>query len=97
MLVQWGAAHRLDGDLALAVGTHLGGGLCGSFRLSRLLVQGVDELDDHEQHECYDEEVNDGIDEGTNADHHIAHMDADIREIGVEKQADGRVDDVVHQ
>ena len=60
-------------------------------------MQGVDGLDDHEQHECYDEEVNDGIDEGTNADHHIAHMDADVREICVEKQADGGVDDVVHQ
>ena len=97
MLVQWGAAHRLDGDLALAVGTHLGGGLCGSFRLSRLLVQGVDGLDDHEQHKGHDQEVDDGIDEGTNADHHIAHMDAHFREIGVKEQADGRVDDVVHQ
>ena len=44
-----------------------------------------------------DQEVDDGIDKGTNADHHIAHMDAHFREICVEEQADGGVDDVVHQ
>ena len=92
-----GAAHRLDRDLALAVGAHLGGGGCRCSRLCGLLVQGVDGLDDHEQHKGHDQEVDDGIDKGTNADHHITHMDADVREISVEKQADGGVDDVVHQ
>ena len=52
-----GAAHSLDGDFALAVGTHLGGGL---LRLGGLSVQGVDKLDHNEQHKGNDEEVDDG-------------------------------------
>ena len=53
-----GAADGLDGDLALAVGADLGGRLCGSLVLGFLLAeQGVEGLQDQEQHECHDEEV----------------------------------------
>ena len=62
-----GAADGLDGDLALAEGAHLGGGLCRRGGCFGLFVQGVDGLDDHEQHEGHDQEVDDGIDKGTNA------------------------------
>ena len=90
-----GAADGLDGDLTLAVGALLGGRL---FRgLHGLFVQHIDGLDGHEEHEGHDEEVDNGVEEGTHADAHIADLDDDIREIGVEEQADDGGDDVVHQ
>ena len=90
-----GAADGLDGDVALAVGALLGGRL---FRgLHGLFVQHIDGLDGHEEHEGHDEEVDNGVEEGTHADAHIADLDDDIREIGVEEQADDGGDDVVHQ
>ena len=47
-----GAADGLDGDLALAVGADLGGRLCGGLVLGFLLAeQGVEGLQDQEQHE----------------------------------------------
>ena len=81
-----GAADSLDSDLALAVGAFLGGGLLRLFH--GLLVQHIDGLDGHEQHEGHDEEVDDGVEESTDADANIADLDDDIREIGVEEQAD---------
>ena len=90
-----GAADSLDSDLALAVGAFLGGGLLRLFH--GLLVQHIDGLDGHEQHEGHDEEVDDGVEESTDADANIADLDDDIREIGVEEQADDGGDDVVHQ
>ena len=81
-----GAADSLDSDLALAVGAFLGGGLLRFFH--GLLVQHIDGLDGHEQHEGHDEEVDDGVEESTDADANIADLDDDIREIGVEEQAD---------
>ena len=60
-------------------------------------MQGVDGLDDHKQHKGHDQEVDDGGDKCTNADHHITHMDAHFREICVEEQADEGVDDITHQ
>ena len=92
-----GAADCLDGDFALAVGAHLGGGLCRGLGLGGLFVQGVDGLDDHEQHKCHDEEIDDGVDERADADGHIANVDADIREVRIEEQADGGVDDIIDQ
>ena len=90
-----GAADGLDGDVALAVGALLGGRL---FRgLHGLLVQHIDGLDGHEEHEGHDEKVDDGVEKGTHADAHIADLDDDIREISVEEQADDGGDDVVHQ
>ena len=70
-----GAAHSLDGDLALAVGAFLGGGLLRLFH--GLLVQHIDGLDGHEQHEGHDEEVDDGVEESTDADANIADLDDD--------------------
>ena len=90
-----GAADSLDRDLTLAVGAFLGGGLLRLFR--GLLVQHIDGLDGHEQHEGHDEEVDDGVEERTDADANIADLDDDIREIGVEEQADDGGDDVVYQ
>ena len=90
-----GAADSLDSDLALAVGAFLGGGLLRLFH--GLLVQHIDGLDGHEQHEGHDEEVDDGVEESTDADANIADLDDDIREIGVEEQADDGGDNVVHQ
>ena len=90
-----GAADSLDSDLALAVGAFLGGGLLRLFH--GLLVQHIDGLDGHEQHEGHDEEVDDGVEESTDADANIADLDDDIREIGVEEQADDGGDDVVYQ
>lgn len=81
-----GAADSLDSDLALAVGAFLGGGLLRLFH--GLLVQHIDGLDGHEQHEGHDEEVDDGVEKSTDADANIANLDDDIREIGVEEQAD---------
>ena len=60
-------------------------------------MQGVDGLDDHEQHESHDQEVDDGIQERADADHHITDMDANIREVCIEEQADGGVDDITDQ
>ena len=90
-----GAADSLDSDLALAVGAFLGGGLLRLFH--GLLVQHIDGLDGHEQHEGHDEEVDDGVEESTDADADIADLDDDIREIGVEEQTDDGGDDVVYQ
>ena len=90
-----GAADSLDSDLALAVGAFLGGGLLRLFH--GLLVQHIDGLDGHEQHEGHDEKVDDGVEESTDADANIADLDDDIREIGVEEQADDGGDDVVYQ
>ena len=90
-----GAADSLDSNLALAVGAFLGGGLLRLFH--GLLVQHIDGLDGHEQHEGHDEEVDNGVEKGAHADAHIADLDDDIREIGVEEQADDGGDDVVHQ
>ena len=90
-----GAADSLDSNLALAVGAFLGGGLLRLFH--GLLVQHIDGLDGHEQHEGHDEEVDDGVEESTDADANIADLDDDIREIGVEEQADDGGDDVVYQ
>ena len=92
-----GAADSLDSDLALAVGAHLGGGGCRCSRLCGLLVQGVNGLDDHEQHEGHDEKVDDGVEKSTDADANIADLDDDMREIGVEEQTDDGGDDVVYQ
>ena len=89
------AADGLDGDVALAVGTLLGGRLLRG--LHGLLVQHIDGLDGHEEHEGHDEEVDNGVEEGAYADAHIADLDDDIREISVEEQADDGGDDVVHQ
>ena len=60
-----GAAHRLDGDLALAVGADLGGRLRRSFLgLFLLLVEhGVEGLQHQEQHKGNDQEVDDRTDE----------------------------------
>ena len=91
------AAHSLDGDLGLAVGAHLGGGLCRCGGSCRLLVQAVDELDHHKQHKGHDEEVDDRVDEFADLDAGTAQADHDIREICLEEQADQRVDDVIHQ
>ena len=90
-----GAADSLDSDLALAVGAFLGGGLLRLFH--GLLVQHIDGLDGHEQHEGHDEKVDDGVEESTDADANIADLDDDIREIGVEEQANDGGDDVVYQ
>ena len=90
-----GAADSLDSNLALAVGAFLGGGLLRLFH--GLLVQHIDGLDGHEQHESHDEEVDDGVEKSTDADANIADLDDDIREIGVEEQADDGGDDVVYQ
>ena len=90
-----GAADSLDRDLALAVGAFLGGGLLRLFH--GLLVQHIDGLDGHEQHEGHDEEVDDRVDEFADLDAGTAQADHDIREICLEEQADQRVDDVIHQ
>ena len=89
------AADSLDSNLALAVGAFLGGGLLRLFH--GLLVQHIDGLDGHEQHEGHDEEVDDGVEKSTDADANIADLDDDMREIGVEEQADDGGDDVVYQ
>ena len=89
-----GAAHSLDGNLTLAVGAHLGGGL---LRLGRLSVQRVDKLDHNEQHKGNDEEVDDGVDERADLDAGAAQTNDHIGKICLEKQADQRVDDVLHQ
>ena len=90
-----GAADSLDSDLALAVGAFLGGGLLRLFH--GLLVQHIDGLDGQKQYEGHDEEVDDGVEKSTDADANIADLDDDIREIGVEEQADDGGDDVVYQ
>ena len=90
-----GAADSLDSDLALAVGAFLGGGLLRLFH--GLLVQHIDGLDGQKQYEGHDEEVDDGVEKSTNADANIADRDDDVREIGVEEQADDGGDDVVYQ
>ena len=90
-----GAADSLDSDLALAVGAFPGGGLLRLFH--GLLVQHIDGLDGQKQHGGHDEEVDDGVEESTDADADIADLDDDIREIGVEEQADDGGDDVVYQ
>ena len=92
-----GAAHSLDGDLALAVGAHLGGGLLRLGGLGRLSVQGVDKLDHNEQHKGHDEKVDDGVDELADLDAGAAQSDDHIGKIRLEEQADQRVDDVLHQ
>ena len=92
-----GAAHSLDGDLTLAVGAHLGGGLLRLGGRFGLFVQGVDKLDHNEQHKGNDEEVDDGVDELADLDAGAAQTNDHIGKICLEKQADQRVDDVLHQ
>ena len=91
------AAHSLDGDLALAVGAHLGGGLLRCGGLFGLFVQGVDKLDHNKQYKGHDEEVDDGVDELTDLDAGAAQTNDHIGKICLEEQADQRVDDVLHQ
>ena len=86
-----GAAHSLDGNLTLAVGAHLGGGLLRCDGCLGLFMQGVDKLDHNEQHKGHDEEVDDGVDERADLDAGAAQTNDHIGKICLEKQADQRV------
>ena len=92
-----GAAHGLDRDLTLAVGTDLGGGLCGGLFRCGLFVQAVDGLDHDEQYKGDDQEIDDGVYEVANFDAGTAQTDDNIRKVRIKEQTDKRVDDIIYQ